>query len=122
MTENDISKLLDELTIDIDAVDKKIKKVKFPVDENDFGDENFLKLYSCSKQYRILKKICSNIIKTIPSLSIKHKRFYLVQFENLEQNIPSFDFEDLEICPEAENLKFKYIKYLKQEKINTNTL
>ena len=46
MTLNKLSELLFELTTDVDAVDMKMKKVTFPVDENNFADDNFLRLYS----------------------------------------------------------------------------
>lgn len=118
MAQKKLDELYFELSEDIDAVDMKMKKVVFPVDENNFGDKNFLRLYACSKQYRVLKKVCYNLIQAISKEKIKHKRTYLQQFDDLYSSIPTYDYDDLEICPEAENLKLKYIRYIKQEQIN----
>jgi len=118
MAQKKLDELYFELSEDIDAVDMKMKKVVFPVDENNFGDQNFLRLYACSKQYRVLKNVCYNLIDAINSSKIKHRRTYRQQFEDLYSTIPTYDFDDLEICPEAENLKLKYIHYIKQDKIN----
>ena len=112
-----INELIFEITADIDEIDRKIKKVIFPVDENNFGDENFLRLYACSKQYDVLKKVCSNIIEKIEKIEIPKKEELIHQFEITRSCIPFYDFDTLEICPEAEELKLKYIKYLKTEKI-----
>ncbi len=116
---------LDELYFDIEAdvdnVAKKMKKVVFPVDE-DYKDPNFLLLYSCSKQYNVLRKVCRNIINVIKDSNVKHKRSHIESFTMLLNSIPCYDFDNLEICPEAENLKLKYIKYIKAEKIDLNTL
>jgi len=120
MKKEKIYELLFEITTDIDAVDRKMKKVKFPVDENNFGDTNFLRLYACSKQYNVLKKICSNIIEKLDETKTEKNKDLIHQFEVIRSCIPTYDFDTLEICPEAEELKFKYIKYLKQEKINLN--
>ncbi len=118
MAQTKLDELYFELTADIDAVDMKLKKVIFPVDENNFKDSNFLKLYVCSKKYRVLKKVCYNLIDAINHSKIKHKKTYRQQFEDLYSSIPTFDYDDLEICPEAEDLKLKYINYIKQDKIN----
>ena len=118
---NKLDELLYEITGDVDIVDRKMKKVVFPVDENNFADENFLRLYSCSKQYNVLKKVCKNIQSALKTSKIKSKREYMQQFSQLESCIPTYDYDSLEICPDAENLKLKYIKYLKQDKIKLNT-
>jgi len=118
MTTENIYEILFELTADIDYVDKKMKKVVFPVDENNYKDVNFLRLYSCSKQYNVLKKVCSNIIKKLECANSPKYESLINQFEIMHSCIPDYDFDTLEICPEAENLKLKYIKYLKEEKIN----
>lgn len=118
---NKLDELLCELTTDVDNVDRKMKKVQFPVDEDNFRDENFRRLYSCSKQYNVLKKVCSNITKALHSTKIKSKHEYIQQFTILESCIPFYDYDDLEICPEAEDLKLKYIKYIKADKIEINT-
>lgn len=106
---------------DVDMIAKKMKNVVFPVDE-DFKDPNFLLLYSCSKQYNVLAKVCNNIISRLQETNIKAKYSHIEMFSNLLSTIPFYDFETLEICPEAENLKLKYVKFLKAEKINLNTL
>ena len=41
--------LLYDLEEDVDAVARKMKKVIFPVDEDNFHDPNFLRLYSCAR-------------------------------------------------------------------------
>ena len=118
MKREQIHELLYEITIDIDIVDRKMNKIIFPVDENNYADKNFLKLYSCSKQYNVLRKVCDNIIaKLNEKPSFNHKEFISL-FENIRCAIPFYDFDTLEICPEAEDLKLKYIKYLKKDKIN----
>ena len=119
MKKEQIYELLYEIVSDIDEVDMKMKKVHFPVDENNFGDKNFLRLYSCSKQYNVLKKVCSNIIPKIETKKGLNEDF-IHQFKIISSCIPAYDFDTLEICPEAENLKLKYIKYLKANKINFN--
>lgn len=115
---NKIDKLLFEITSDIDNIDMKMKKISFPVDENNFSDENFLRLYSCSKQYNVLSKVCQNLINKLEISRIKAKHDYIQQFSILESCIPKYDFDNLEICPEAEDLKLKYIKYMKLDKID----
>jgi len=115
---NKLDELLIEITGDVDNVDRKMKKVIFPVDYNNFADKNYLRFYSCAKQYSVLKKVCSNIITAIENANVKAKHDNLQQFEILRSCIPTYDFDDLEICPEAEELKFKYLKYIKPEKIN----
>lgn len=120
MKKEEIYKLLFEITTDIDTIDMKMKKVQFPVDENNFGDKNFLKLYACSKQYNVLKKVCSSIIEKLDEIKTEKNKDIISQFEIISSCIPTYDFDTLEICPEAEDLKLKYIKYLKTEKINLN--
>lgn len=114
--------LLYDLEEDVDAVARKMKKVIFPVNEDNFGDPNFLRLYSCARQYSVLARVCKNIIKVIEESHIKGKRNYIEAFNMLLSTIPTYDFDNLEICPEAEELKLKYVKFIKAEKINVNTL
>ena len=118
MKREQIYELLYEITIDIDIVDRKMKKIVFPVDENNYADRNFLKLYVCSKQYNVLKKVCDNIIEKLSERPSFNNKEFIHQFENIRASIPVYDFDTLEICPEAEDLKLKYIKYIKKDKIN----
>ena len=101
--------LLYDLEEDVDAVARKMKKVIFPVDEDNFGDPNFLRLYSCARQYSVLAKVCKNIIQVIEASHIKGKRHYIESFNMLLSTIPTYDFDNLEICPEAEELKIRKI-------------
>lgn len=121
MRQEKLYELLFELTTDIDIIDNKMKKVIFPVDENNFGDTNFLRLYACSKQYSVLKHVCSNIIKKLDKSKMPKKEDLIHQFQIICSCIPNYDYDDLEICPEAENLKLKYIRYIKQDKINLDS-
>ena len=87
-------------------------------DEN-FLDENYLKLYSLIKQAKVLRKVAMYRIKNDQDPAAVG---VLVDIDDATYYFSEYEFDELEICPQAEELKLKYAQYLKPIKEETKTL
>lgn len=87
--------------------------------DESFLDKNYVKLYSLIKQAKVLRKVAMNRIKNDQDPAAVG---VLIDIDDATYYFSEYEFDELEICPQAEELKFKYIQYLKPTIENTKTL
>lgn len=96
--------------------------VNFEIEET-FEDKHYPILYSYMKQAKVLKQVA--IAGISQSKSYKEQKIYADALNELEYHtfpFADYNLDELEVCPEAENLKIKYAEFLnnKSDEISIN--
>lgn len=110
------TEILRSLLKDVSLLKVKYERINKAIIENSFKNEEYLKIYSLYRQLKVLKQTTVKIMQTSQStVTLAKIDFIFDEIQELFNKISYYDFDDLEICPNAEDLKYKYNKMLQPE-------